>query len=110
VTPPADSADLPAQQPEPALRADAERNRERIMQAARRLYATEGLGASMASVAREAGVGKATLSRRFATREDLIAAVFTDRMDAYATAVARARRARTNSGASQDRSQVSTAS
>ncbi|MDX2935523.1 TetR/AcrR family transcriptional regulator [Streptomyces ipomoeae] len=38
----------------------------------------------MASVAREAGVGKATLGRRFATREELINAVFADRMDAYA--------------------------
>jgi AcrR family transcriptional regulator len=75
---------------EPALRADAERNRERIMEAARRLYATEGLGVSMASVAREAGVGKATLSRRFATREDLITAVFADRMDGYAAATAEA--------------------
>ncbi|MDX3192780.1 helix-turn-helix domain containing protein [Streptomyces sp. MN03-5084-2B] len=80
----------PGQQCETALRADAERNRERIMAAARRLYATEGLGVSMASVAREAGVGKATLSRRFATREDLINAVFADRMDGYAAAIAEA--------------------
>lgn len=84
------SSEAPGQQPETALRADAERNRERILTAARRLYATEGLGVSMASVAREAGVGKATLSRRFATREDLINAVFADRMDAYATATAEA--------------------
>ncbi|MBT2415763.1 TetR/AcrR family transcriptional regulator [Streptomyces sp. ISL-12] len=69
------------------MRVDAERNRDRILAAARRLYAREGLGVSMASVAREAGVGKATLSRRFATREDLINAVFADRMDAYASAV-----------------------
>lgn len=68
------------------LRADAERNRERILAAARTLFAREGLGVSMAAVAREAGVGKATLSRRFATREDLITAVFADRMDAYADA------------------------
>ncbi|MDQ1042507.1 AcrR family transcriptional regulator [Streptomyces sp. V4I2] len=40
----------------------------------------------MASVAREAGVGKATLGRRFATREELVNAVFADRMDAYADA------------------------
>ncbi|MBP2329051.1 AcrR family transcriptional regulator [Kibdelosporangium banguiense] len=80
----------PGQQSETALRADAERNRERIMSAARRLYATEGLGVSMASVAREAGVGKATLSRRFTTREDLINAVFADRMDNYAAATAEA--------------------
>ena len=72
------------------LRADAERNRERIMAAARRLYATEGLGVSMASVAREAGVGKATLSRRFATRDELINAVFADRMDGYAAAITEA--------------------
>ncbi|MEV4016075.1 TetR family transcriptional regulator [Nonomuraea angiospora] len=77
-------------QPEPGLRADAERNRERILAAARRLYASQGLGVSMACIAREAGVGKATLSRRFATPEELINAVFADRMDAYAAAVAQA--------------------
>ncbi|TQE18533.1 TetR/AcrR family transcriptional regulator [Streptomyces ipomoeae] len=71
-------------------RANAERNRDRILAAARRLYATEGLGVSMASVAREAGVGKTTLGRRFATREELVNAVFADRMDAYADAVAEA--------------------
>jgi AcrR family transcriptional regulator len=84
MTPPATSPDAPG------LRADAERNRDRITAAARRLYAAEGLSVSMASVAREAGVGKATLSRRFATREELITAVFADRMDAYAAAVTEA--------------------
>ncbi|WP_328672683.1 TetR/AcrR family transcriptional regulator [Streptomyces sp. NBC_00328] len=84
MTPPAVPAETSGRQPEPGLRADAERNRERILAAARRLYAAEGLGVSMAAVAREADVGKATLSRRFATREDLITAVFADRMDAYA--------------------------
>ncbi|CAM5438707.1 TetR/AcrR family transcriptional regulator [Streptomyces coeruleorubidus] len=79
--------DTPDQQPGTGLRADAERNRCRILAAARRLYAREGLGVSMASIAREAGVGKATLSRRFATKEELVAAVFAERMDAYATAV-----------------------
>ncbi|WNI21425.1 helix-turn-helix domain-containing protein [Streptomyces sp. ITFR-16] len=81
------SADAPGHPPGTGLRADAERNRESILAAARRLYAAEGLGVSMAAVAREAGVGKATLSRRFATREELISAVFADRMDAYAIAV-----------------------
>ncbi|MFI5758475.1 TetR/AcrR family transcriptional regulator [Streptomyces sp. NPDC051569] len=83
-------AETPGQQPEPGLRADAERNRDRILAAARRLYAAEGLSVSMAAVAREADVGKATLSRRFATREELIAAVFADRMDAYTAAVTEA--------------------
>jgi AcrR family transcriptional regulator len=87
-SPPSDQT--PGQQPGTGLRADAERNRCRILAAARRLYATEGLGVSMASVAREAGVGKATLGRRFATREELVNAVFADRMDAYADAVAEA--------------------
>lgn len=82
--------ETPGRTPETGLRADAERNRDRIMAAARHLYATEGLGVSMASVAREAGVGKATLSRRFATRDELIQAVFADRMDAYANAVTKA--------------------
>ncbi|MCG5432156.1 TetR/AcrR family transcriptional regulator [Mycobacterium sp. MYCO198283] len=72
---------------ETGLRVDAERNRERILAAARRLYAREGLGVSMAAIAREAGVGKATLSRRFADPSELISAVFADRMDAYAAAV-----------------------
>lgn len=72
------------------LRADAERNRERILAAARRLFASDGLDVSMACVAREAGVGKATLARRFPSREDLINAVFADRMDAYVGAVTEA--------------------
>jgi len=66
------------------LRADAERNRARIVDAAGRLYATHGLGISMAAVARAAGVGKATLARHFATPQDLIDAVFVDRMETYA--------------------------
>jgi AcrR family transcriptional regulator len=81
---------VPNRQAEPRLRADAERNRDRIVQAARRLFATDGLGVSMASVAREAGVGKATLSRHFATRDDLISAAFADRMDDYLALTAHA--------------------
>jgi len=73
-----------------SLRADAERNRERIMDAARALYAREGLNISMAAVAREAGVGKATLARHFTTPQQLIDAVFADRMDAYVQATAEA--------------------
>lgn len=69
-----------------ALRADAERNRERIVQAARKLYAQEGLRISMSAVAREAGVGKATLSRHFRSPQKLVDAVFADRMAAYVEA------------------------
>lgn len=71
----------------PELRSDAERNRGRIIEAARGLYAADGLGVSMAAVAREAGVGIATLFRRFPTQDDLIAAVFADRMSAYGEAI-----------------------
>ncbi|WP_328439841.1 TetR/AcrR family transcriptional regulator [Streptomyces sp. NBC_00444] len=70
-----------------SLRSDAERNRGRIVAAARTVFERDGLGGSMASVAREAGVGIATLFRHFRTKEDLIAAVFADRMDAYVAAV-----------------------
>jgi AcrR family transcriptional regulator len=65
------------------LRSDAERNRGRIVAAARRAYAAGGLSVSMAAVARQAGVGIATVFRHFPTREDLIAAVFADTMDTY---------------------------
>ncbi|MGI5196334.1 TetR/AcrR family transcriptional regulator [Streptomyces sp. CA-288835] len=78
--------------PEPAQprRSDAERNRERIIAAGRTVLGRDGLNASMASVAREAGVGIATILRHFPAKEDLVAAVFLDRMDAYADAVATA--------------------
>ncbi|NKY25764.1 TetR/AcrR family transcriptional regulator [Nocardia gamkensis] len=76
--------DYPAAQP---LRSDAERNRARIAAAARTVFRRDGLNASMASVAREAGVGIATLFRRYPTKEELVAAVFADRMDAYVDAV-----------------------
>ncbi|SDM32110.1 transcriptional regulator, TetR family [Streptomyces sp. cf386] len=85
MNPGAPHPDAPATQP---LRSDAERNRERIIAAARTVFARDGLSASMASVAREAGVGIATMFRRFPTKEELVAAVFSDRMDAYADAVA----------------------
>lgn len=68
------------------MRADAERNRERILDAARAAFADEGLAASTNEIARRAGVGVATLFRRFPTRDELIAAVFADRMTAYAEA------------------------
>jgi AcrR family transcriptional regulator len=71
----------------PPLRSDAERNRARIIAAARTVFRRDGLTASMASVARDAGVGIATIFRHFPTKEELVAAVFADRMDAYADAV-----------------------
>ncbi|MEG9225478.1 TetR/AcrR family transcriptional regulator [Aeromicrobium sp. Sec7.5] len=69
-----------------SLRADAERNRERILAAAREAFAESGLAASTNEIARRAGVGIATLFRRFPTRDDLVAAVFTDKMRQYTAA------------------------
>jgi AcrR family transcriptional regulator len=70
-----------------ALRADAERNRGRIIEAARAVFAEKGLDAPMNEVARRAGVGVATLFRRFPTRDDLITATFAGKMTAYANAI-----------------------
>src|SRR3954447_9562788 len=63
---------------EPGLRADARRNRARVLQTARRLFATEGLGVSLDDIARCAGVGPGTVHRHFPTKESLYAAVATD--------------------------------
>jgi AcrR family transcriptional regulator len=79
--------DRAAQGRGPALRADARRNRDRIVDAARRVFAEQGLDASMNEVARRAGVGVATLFRRFPTRDELVAAAFADRMSAYTALV-----------------------
>lgn len=74
----------------PALRVDAERNRERVLSAARQMFAKHGLDVPLEDVARHAGVGVATLYRRFPTREDLIAAAFEAKMAAYADGVSTA--------------------
>lgn len=85
MTPPETPDD--ARQP---LRTDAERNRERVLAAARSVFCEQGLEVPMTVIARAAGVGIATLYRRFPTREDLISAVFDDRMDAYVDAITKA--------------------
>jgi AcrR family transcriptional regulator len=65
------------------LRVDAQRNRDRILDAARDVFAEQGVDASLNEVARRAGVGVATLFRRFPTRDDLVAATFTGTMRRY---------------------------
>ena len=70
-----------------ALRADAERNRERILAAARDVFAERGLDAPLEAIAQRAGVGQATLYRRFPRREDLIVACFAPQLAEYAAAV-----------------------
>jgi len=56
-------------------RADAQRNRDAILRAARETFEAEGVLASLDGIALRAGVGNATLYRNFPTRDDLLAAV-----------------------------------
>jgi AcrR family transcriptional regulator len=73
---------MPSQSPpSPALRADAARNRERIISAAAAVFAERGLDAATAEIAARAGVGEATLFRRFPTKDDLIDAIIETRME-----------------------------
>src|SRR5436305_3770092 len=69
--------DTPIRRP----RADAVRNRARIVETASSVFAARGSDASLEEIARGAGVGIGTLYRHFPTRDDLVAAVFRDRID-----------------------------
>jgi len=62
------------------LRADATRNRNQLLDAATRVFASARTEPSMRAIAREAGVGIATLYRHFPTRESLIDAVYRDQV------------------------------
>ena len=86
------------------LRADAARNRARIVEAARAAFAEAGLDVGVEEIARRAGVGKGTLYRRFPTKEALVRAIFEDLLDdierlaadAEARSTTRGRRSRTS--------------
>ena len=66
----------------PKLRADALRNRRRVLDAAAEVFAERGLGAGVDEIARRAGVGHATVFRRFPTKDALVAELLLDRMQA----------------------------
>jgi AcrR family transcriptional regulator len=66
---------------EQALRKDAARNRERLIAAGRELFAQRGLEASLNDVAHHAGVGVGTAYRRFANKEELIEAIWSQQVD-----------------------------
>jgi AcrR family transcriptional regulator len=72
------------------LRADAVRNRDAILAAAREVFAERGVDVALEEIAQRAGVGIGTLYRRFPCRRDLIAAVFEPKLRAYADATQRA--------------------
>jgi AcrR family transcriptional regulator len=63
------------------MRADAKRNYERLVAAARAVFAQQGGGASMESIAKEAGVGVGTLYRHFPKRIDVVEAVYREDVD-----------------------------
>lgn len=75
--------------PQPAARrVDAERNREKILGAARAAFADPDADVSMAEISRRAGVGSATLYRNFANRRELLEALYVDEIDTVCQAAA----------------------
>jgi AcrR family transcriptional regulator len=72
----------PARKP----RADAKRNRERIVEVAKEVFTRDGASASLDDIARRSGVGNATLYRHFPTRDDLIEAVYRSEVEKLAAA------------------------
>ncbi len=66
--------------PDRPLRRDAERNRQRIIEVAREAFADDGLAVTLDEIARRAGVGVGTVYRRFPDKEQLIDALFEERI------------------------------
>ena len=80
------------QQRDKPLRADAQRNRERILEAANEVFGEQGLQATLDEVAARAGVGVGTVYRRFADREALVNALFENRIEELIEITERAER------------------
>jgi AcrR family transcriptional regulator len=76
--------DGPEPVPERVLRADARRNEDALLDAAKRVFAELGVDAPIREIASRAGVGLGTMYRRFPKRSDLIAAVFRRELDSCA--------------------------
>lgn len=80
--PVSDTGDVSDEQP---LRADAQRNREKLLDAARKRFASDGGPGSLDGIAKAAGVGIGTLYRHFPTREALVEAVYAGELETLAT-------------------------
>src|SRR5271165_5967949 len=76
-------------QPRRKPRADAERNRERILEVALEVFTCDGAKASLDDIARRSGVGNATLYRHFSTRDALVEAVYRSEVEKLAAAEGR---------------------
>ncbi|WP_416372252.1 TetR/AcrR family transcriptional regulator [Agrobacterium salinitolerans] len=70
----------------PQTRADARRNREKLMEVAALAFSEQGAAASLEDIARRAGVGIGTLYRHFPTREHLVESVYRRELEILATA------------------------
>jgi AcrR family transcriptional regulator len=68
------------------IRADAQRNRERILEVAKEVFTRDGAGASLDDIARRTGIGPGTLYRHFPTRDALIEAVYRSEVEKLAAA------------------------
>jgi AcrR family transcriptional regulator len=75
-----------SQPPKRKPRADAQRNRERILEVAKEAFTRSGANTSLDDVAKQAGVGPGTLYRHFPTREELLQAVYRCELEKLATA------------------------
>ncbi len=74
------------------LRSDALANRQRLLAAAREMFAERGLGVEMKEIAERAGVGVGTIYRNFATKEDLMVAIVQELLDQADELIAEAER------------------
>jgi AcrR family transcriptional regulator len=84
-----DFFDMPTKRSQPAQRkprADAQRNRERILEVAREAFTRSGANTSLDDIAKQARVGPGTLYRHFPTREELLQAVYRSEMEKLAAA------------------------
>jgi AcrR family transcriptional regulator len=77
---------LPAALTARKTRADAQRNRERILDVAKQVFTRDGAGASLDDIARQAGIGPGTLYRHCPTRDALIEAVYRGEVEKLAAA------------------------
>jgi AcrR family transcriptional regulator len=75
-----------SQPPNRKPRADARRNRERILEVAKEAFTGSGANASLDDIAKQAGVGPGTLYRHFPTREELLQAVYRSELEKLAAA------------------------
>lgn len=84
---PGPSAETAATDSATTLRADAQHNRDRILEVAREAFTTQGTDVPLTAIARRAGVGPATLYRRFPTRASLVSEAFAEQLSLCVSAL-----------------------